>query len=98
MVSALPVTAPDTSSFLTPVGKLDVSGAVTGKALTILNETGDQDILVASASGTNRLRVTNGGNLVFNQNSSIQSANASLTIDVTTAGDVTIGPPTSLAT
>lgn len=44
-----------------PVGKLDVSGAVTGKALTILNETGDQDILVGSASGNTRFRVTNDG-------------------------------------
>ncbi|MBI2008124.1 hypothetical protein HYS82_00515, partial [Candidatus Amesbacteria bacterium] len=46
-----------------PVGKLEVSGAVVGKALAIFNETGDQNILVASASGTNRFVITNAGNV-----------------------------------
>src|SRR6185437_9425034 len=35
-----------------PVGKFDLNGAVTGKALAIFNETGDQNILTGSASGT----------------------------------------------
>ena len=34
-----------------PTGKLHVDGAVTGKALAIFNETGDQNILTASQSG-----------------------------------------------
>ncbi len=45
----------------TPDAKLEISGAATGKALTILNETGDQDIIAASASGTTRFRVGNDG-------------------------------------
>ncbi|MDQ3008352.1 MAG: site-specific integrase, partial [bacterium] len=35
----------------TPTGLLHVTGAVTGKALAIFNEIGDQDIITASASG-----------------------------------------------
>lgn len=47
-----------------PTSLLHVTGAVTGKALSIFNETGgEQNILVASASGTNRLVLTNGGRL-----------------------------------
>ncbi len=45
----------------TPVGLLNVEGAVVGKALSILNETGDQDILAASASGVTRFRIANNG-------------------------------------
>ena len=44
-----------------PLSKLDISGAVVGKALVSFNETGDQNILVASASGTNRFVITNAG-------------------------------------
>lgn len=43
------------------VGQLNVSGKQTGKALTILNETGDQNILVASLSGTTKFVVGNDG-------------------------------------
>ena len=46
-----------------PVHKLDVSGAVTGKALMALNETGDQAILVASSSGTTTFVLNNDGTL-----------------------------------
>ncbi|GIK83396.1 MAG: hypothetical protein BroJett025_00180 [Patescibacteria group bacterium] len=46
-----------------PIGKLNVEGAAIGKALAILNETGDQAIFVASASGTNRFIIQNGGNV-----------------------------------
>ncbi|QQG41566.1 MAG: tail fiber domain-containing protein [Candidatus Woesebacteria bacterium] len=46
-----------------PTSKLHLTGAVTGKALAIFDETGDQNILVASASGTNRLTLTNAGRL-----------------------------------
>jgi hypothetical protein len=45
------------------VHKLHVQDAVPGKALVALNETGDQNILVASASGTTRMVLTNGGDL-----------------------------------
>jgi hypothetical protein len=45
------------------IGRFHVHGATTGKALSIFNELGDQDILVASSSGTTRARVTNSGSL-----------------------------------
>ena len=45
------------------IGRFHVHGATTGKALAILNELGDQDILTASASGTTRFRLTNNGSL-----------------------------------
>jgi excisionase family DNA binding protein len=48
----------------TPTGLLDVNGAVTGQALTVLNYTGsDQNILVGSASGTTRFEFDNAGDL-----------------------------------
>ncbi len=47
----------------TPTSKLHVQGAVTGKALAIFNETGDQDILVASKSGTTKFVVNKDGNV-----------------------------------
>ncbi len=50
----------------TPTGKLDVTGANLGKALVIFNETGDQDILVGSASGTTRFVFDRTGNLNLN--------------------------------
>ncbi len=45
----------------TPEGKLDVDGAVTGKALVQINELGNQDIFVASKSGITRMRIDNDG-------------------------------------
>src|SRR6185295_10196347 len=44
-------------------GKLTVTGAEVGKALVILNETGDQNILTASASGTTVANLDRSGNL-----------------------------------
>jgi cytoskeletal protein CcmA (bactofilin family) len=49
---------------ITPVGKFDVNGKKTGKALAIFNETGNQDIFTASASGTTRISITNAGNIL----------------------------------
>ena len=49
----------------TPVGKLDVSGFVTGKALTILNETGNQALLTASASGVTKFTVNHDGSITL---------------------------------
>jgi parallel beta-helix repeat protein len=45
-----------------PTGKLFVSGTAVGKALAAFNETGANDILTASASGTTRFTVNNAGN------------------------------------
>ncbi len=46
-----------------PISKLHVSGAVTGKALAIFDETGDQAILTASASGATKFIVDHAGNV-----------------------------------
>jgi site-specific recombinase XerD len=58
----------------TPVAKLQLTGAATGKALAIFNETGDQDIFTASASGNTMLRVTNGGNLILTGNLTVNGS------------------------
>jgi hypothetical protein len=55
------VTVSSNVSGTTPEGLLQVSGASTGKALVILNEAGDQNILVASASGVNIFRLSSTG-------------------------------------
>lgn len=46
-----------------PIGKLNIDGAAVGKALAILNETGNQNIFTASASGTTRFVIQNDGNV-----------------------------------
>jgi len=46
-----------------PTSLLHVTGAVTGKALVIFDETGDQDIFTASASGTPKFTIARNGNL-----------------------------------
>ena len=49
-----------------PTGELTVNGAVTGKALSIFNYTGsDQNIVVASKSGTEEFAVGNTGKIAF---------------------------------
>lgn len=45
------------------IGRFHVHGATVGKALAILNELGDQDILTASTSGITQFRLTNNGSL-----------------------------------
>ncbi|MFZ6034531.1 MAG: phage integrase SAM-like domain-containing protein, partial [Patescibacteria group bacterium] len=49
----------------TPTGKLDVKGFVPGKALTILDELGDQAIFTASASGVSRFTINNEGSVTL---------------------------------
>lgn len=65
-----------------PTSKLHVSGAVTGKALAIFNETGDQNILVASASGTNRFVVTNAGNVGIGTSTPVMKLDVNGSINV----------------
>lgn len=48
-----------------PIGKLHIDGAITGRALMTLNETGNQDILTASASGVAKFSITRNGGLKF---------------------------------
>jgi hypothetical protein len=47
----------------TGIHKLNVVGAITGKALVMFDELGDQDILTASASGVTRFSIANSGAL-----------------------------------
>ncbi len=47
----------------TPTSKLHVSGAAIGKALAVFDETGNQNILTASASGTTKFTIDRNGNL-----------------------------------
>ena len=44
-----------------PTGKFTVSGSTTGKSLVVLNETGDQALLTASASGTTKFTINHNG-------------------------------------
>jgi hypothetical protein len=74
-------------SSVTPIAKFHLEGKQTGKSLSIFNETGDQDIFTASASGTTKLTLSRTGNLTFNQASSIVTSTGSLSF--TTAGTAT---------
>jgi hypothetical protein len=68
-----------------PIAALEVNREQVGKALVIFDQDSlDQDILAASASGTTRFRVTQAGNLVLNQNSQLTVAGTML-IDSTGA-------------
>ncbi len=51
-----------------PTTRLHVTGATTGKALTILDETGDQNILVASASGQTKFVLGRDGRISVGKN------------------------------
>lgn len=48
----------------TPKTKLDIEDATVGKALVMLNETGNQSILTASASGVTKFSLDRSGNLL----------------------------------
>lgn len=69
--------------------KLNVSGSVTGKALAMFNETGDQDIFTASASGTTKFTITHSGNVGIGTTNptSLLYVNG----DFTATGNVSIG-------
>ena len=49
---------------ISPNGFFEVSGQKAGQALVQLNETGNQDVLTASVSGTTKLRVDNSGDVL----------------------------------
>ncbi len=86
-----------------PLGKLNVNGAATGKALAILNETGGQNILAASASGTTRFVIQNNGNVGIGTSTPGQELDvngdilvgANSIIDTRAAGTLTIGGTTA---
>jgi hypothetical protein len=70
-----------------PIGRLHVSGAVTGKALTILDASGDQNILAASSSGVTKLTLDQSGDLsIAGYFSALSSANTSIRASGTGVG------------
>ncbi|TSC86757.1 MAG: hypothetical protein G01um101416_611 [Microgenomates group bacterium Gr01-1014_16] len=76
--------APDT-------GLSNITGAFTGKALSILNETGDQNILAASASGTTVTTLDRSGNLAIEgQLSDLSTATLTLNDALSVLGALTV--------
>jgi len=57
----------------TPIARFNLEGATTGKALALLNETGDQNILAASASGTTVFTLARNGDIRIAGGSSIDT-------------------------
>ncbi len=74
-------------------GKLGITGARTGQALVTLNETGDQNIISASASGTTVFQlartgnITTSGDLVVN-GGDVTRAGGNLTLSTTSSGNL----------
>ena len=50
---------------IAPTGMLEVTGQITGKALALLNETGNQALLTASASGVTKFTINNDGSFTI---------------------------------
>ncbi len=74
-----------------------VAHNTTGKALAVFNETGDQNILTASASGTARLVLTSAGNLGIGTTSPLAKLDVNGTASV--SGALTLyGTPTIVST
>jgi fibronectin-binding autotransporter adhesin len=83
-----------------PIGLLNVNGAATGKALAILNETGNQDILAASASGVTRFRIARDGHVYGERFTDISNSSyfvdpAAVTTSAILNGNVGIGTTTA---
>lgn len=68
--------------------RLEVNGKQTGKALAVLNETGNQDIFSASASGVTRFTIANNGNVTAT--GVLSASNFSGSSTGTNTGDVTL--------
>ncbi|MHA2426594.1 MAG: MerR family DNA-binding transcriptional regulator [Candidatus Hermodarchaeia archaeon] len=77
----------------TPESMLDIEGAIVGQALVQLNETGDQDVLAASVSGTTVARISNSGNIFLT--GTINTVSGNLTID-SVGGTTTIDDAVNL--
>jgi len=65
-----------------PASRLEVNSAVVGKALVTFNETGDQNILTASASGTTVFSLGRTGNATLTD-----SGTSNVTLNLTSTGD-----------
>lgn len=67
-----------------PLGRFVVTGTANaaGNALAMFNQTGSDDIIAASASGTRRLSLSNAGNLVLYQASTLQTTTGDLTLNI----------------
>ena len=71
-----------------PLTKLHVDGTTTGKALAIFNETGTNDILTASASGTTRLTLESSGNMTINREATESAYTETLSTNAFSGGGV----------
>ena len=74
--------------------QLEVNGKITGKALVVLNETGNQDIFTASASGTTRFTITNAGDLVLGATTRLTQAGVGTFANNTVVGTDTFSANT----
>ena len=74
-----------------PTSLLHVEGAVTGKALAIFNETGDQNILVASSSGTPKFVITHSGDVGIGTTSPAENLEVSGAIKIGTTSNTNAG-------
>jgi len=70
-----------------------LSFGVTGKALAIFDQIENQDIFAASASGTNRFVIQNGGNVGIGTTAPAEKLHVEKTGDVTTSGLVQVLQP-----
>ncbi|MEK7604898.1 MAG: hypothetical protein AAB478_00020 [Patescibacteria group bacterium] len=74
----------------TPIGKLNVDGTATGKALAIFNQNGgDQAILTASKSGVTKFLVDTNGNVGIGSTAPTQALDIAGALTVTSAGLLT---------
>ena len=80
------------------IGKLTVTGAKTGKALVVLNETGDQNILSASASGVTKFVLDRTGTITTGiwNGTKISEAYGGTNQSTYTTGDLCILQPPTL--
>lgn len=84
-------------SSITPTGKFHVEGAMTGKALAIFNETGDQALLTASASGTTKFIVDHSGNVGIGTTSPLNKLDVNGAVVLGTYAGTSTGPSNGLA-
>jgi hypothetical protein len=85
-----------------PLARFTVEGATVGKALAVFNETGDQDIFTASASGATRFRIDRDGYTHSQRFADLANDDyyldpAATGTSLTTAGNVGIGITSPLA-
>lgn len=72
-----------------PQAKFHITGAITGKALNIFDETGDQAIFTASASGTPKFVITHNGHVGINSVDPATDLDVNGTVRLSATGNAT---------